>query len=161
MRNVMFAAMALACAGAPAHAQTADRPPAVNAIVPNFYYDNLVPVRDLYVRQLGLKPVYDDGWVVILEFGPGRQLALVDGKKGFFKPVAEKGTMLSVETDELDAWYARAMRATGARWLKGREVTAVPPGLTEHKDIHEFRLVDPGGYVVEFYRWKPEFRPKR
>jgi hypothetical protein len=27
--------------------------------------------------------------------------------------------------------------------------------------IEEFRVLDPGGYIIEFYRWKPEFRPSR
>lgn len=135
-------------------------PLSVNAIVPNFYYTDLAAARAWYVNELGLKPIYDDGWVVILEFGPGMQLALVDGERGFLKPVQDKGTMLSIETDDIDGWYARAQRAKGARWLKGREIVVAAPGLNEHKDIYEFRLVDPGGYIVEFYRWKPEFRPQ-
>jgi len=156
MRLWVFTAMAAASIATPLFAEPVPPPAAplaVNAIVPNFYYDDLGPAREWYLRALGLRPTYDDGWVVILEFGPGMQLALVDGKRGFLKPVADKGTMLSIETDDLDGWYARAARAPGTRWLKGREVTSTPPGLTEQKDITQFRLVDPGGYIVEFYRW--------
>ena len=147
-------AMALALAASPTLAEPA-APPPVNAVVTNFYYADLAAARKWYVDGLGLKPIYDDGWVVILEFGPGMQLALVDGAKGAMRPVAEKGTMLSVETDSLDDWHERLAAIPGVTWYKGQS------GVTEHKDIHEVRALDPGGYLVEFYRWKDAYRPKR
>lgn len=129
--------------------------PPVNAVVANFYYADLAPARRWYVDGLGLKPIYDDGWVIIVEFGPGMQLALVDGTKGVMRPVKDKGTMLSIETDSLDEWYRLLAAIPGVAWYEGKST------ITGHKDIEEVRVLDPGGYLVEFYRWKEGYRPKR
>lgn len=32
-------------------------------------------------------------------------------------------------------------------------------GIMEHEQIEEFRILDPEGYIIEFFRWKPEDRP--
>jgi catechol 2,3-dioxygenase-like lactoylglutathione lyase family enzyme len=79
--------------------------PAVTALVPNFYYHDLEAAREWYVGKLGFQPVSDWGWGVIVEVGPGMQIALVYGARGTLRPVDEKGTMLVIETEELEAWY--------------------------------------------------------
>ena len=67
--------------------------------------------------------------------------------------------MLSVETDALEAWYARLVGARGTRWYQRDRGSKAAPSISQHKDIEEFRVVDPGGYIIEFYRWKPAYRP--
>lgn len=142
--------------------QTSTGNPPVNALIPNFYYEDLPAARKWYVEKLGLKPLYDAGWVVIVELGKGMQIALVDGAKGELRAVQEKGTMLSIETDALSEWYDRVRQIEGIEWYRSKkaESAAQPGHITEHEDIREFRIVDPGGYLIEFYQWKPAFRPK-
>lgn len=133
--------------------------PPVNAIVANFYYDDLQAARNWYVGKIGFKPLYDDGWVVIIGISKGMQLALVDGHKGLMHAVKDKGTMLSIETDALEAWYSRIAAVEGIHWVKPKDGQPIGK-ISEHKDIQEFRVLDPGGYLIEFYRWKAAYRPR-
>lgn len=151
-------AMLLATPAASPAAPAADLP-AVNAIVPNFYYKDLAAARAWYIDKIGFKALYDDGWVVILAIGDGMQLALVDGTKGLMRPVEEKGTMLSIETDALEEWHKRIGAIDGIHWVKPDGDKPIGQ-INDHKDIEEFRVLDPGGYLIEFYRWKPEYRPR-
>ncbi len=156
--GILLAAAALLVVPAALPAAPPGALPAVNAIVPNFYYKDLAAARRWYVGQVGFKPLYDDGWVVILAIGDGMQLALVDGSKGLMRPVEDKGMMLSIETDALEDWHRRFSAIDGVRWVKPEG--GGPLGrINDHKDIQEFRVLDPGGYLIEFYRWKPEYRP--
>jgi len=136
--------------------------PSVSALVPNFYYADLDAARDWYVDKVGFHPLVDLGWVVIVEIGPGMQLALVDGERGSLQPVAEKGALLVIETEELEAWYQRLSGIDGIEWFQYQTDTKryrLKHGIMEHREIEEFRVLDPGGYIIEFYRWKPEYRP--
>jgi len=78
--------------------QTVRKPPPVTALVANFYYQDLPAARKWYVDEMGFPVIYNDGWVVIVELGPGMQIALVDGAKGALKAIKDKGAMLAVET---------------------------------------------------------------
>jgi catechol 2,3-dioxygenase-like lactoylglutathione lyase family enzyme len=136
--------------------------PSVTALVPNFYYHDLATAREWYVDKLGFTPIYEGGWVVIVEVAPGMQIALVDGERGTLKPVEDKGALLVIETDELEEWYRYVSRLEGIEWYQyGNESGRyrLKHGIMEHEEIEEFRIVDPGGYIIEFYRWKPAYRP--
>ena len=152
---VMLLVAPVAARAAPAAADL----PAVNAIVPNFYYKDLAAARAWYIDKIGFKSLYDDGWVVIVAIGNGMQLALVDGNKGLMRAVDEKGTMLSIETDALEAWHKRIGAIDGIRWVKPDGDKPIGQ-INDHKDIQEFRVLDTGGYLIEFYRWKPEYRTR-
>ena len=150
----------------PASAQEASsggQLPPVNALVPNFYYDDLAAAREWYVERLGFPVVIDIGWVVIVEIAPGRQLALVDGEKGTLSPSEEKDALLVIETDALEEWYDYVSAIEGIEWyqygLDFREGVMLKHGIMDHEQIQEFRIIDPGGYIIEFFRWKEGFKP--
>ena len=54
--------------------------------------------------------------------------------------------MLSIVTNEVDAWYD-FLRTTDVKILSEiSDGTAVP--------VRAFLVEDPGGYTVEFFRWR-------
>ena len=147
-------------AAAPAASRTL---PQVNALVPNFYYDDVEAAKDWYTNKLGFRTVVDLGWVAIVEVAPGMQIALVDGERGTLNAVEEKGALLVIETDALEQWYEHVSSIEGIEWYQYDHDTTrsrIKHGLMEHREIEEFRVVDPGGYIIEFFRWKPEYKPK-
>ena len=153
----------LACA--PGSAAAEDRQlPAVTAIAPNFYYEDLEAAREWYVNKIGFEPVFVSDWLVMVEVAPGMEIALVDGEQGSLRPVEEKGAMLTIETEELEQWFRHVSSLEGIRWFEYNAADATPQpvrGIRDHETIEEFRVLDPGGYIIEFYRWKPEHRPVR
>jgi catechol 2,3-dioxygenase-like lactoylglutathione lyase family enzyme len=163
--TVVFACLAIiggACAAAQGSTPTSKLPP-VNALVTNFYYENLPAAREWYVEKLGFRLLYDADWVIIVEVARGMQIALVDGDKGEMRAVQEKGTMLSIETDALEEWHTRVSKIEGINWYQSKKAGGdrrPARQIREHEDIREFRILDPGGYLIEFYQWKPGFRPK-
>ena len=159
--RVVVCCLVVALAG-PAIAQTRQLPP-VNALVPNFYYDDVDAAKDWYADKLGLRTMIDLGWVAIVEIQPGMQIALVDGERGTLEAVEDKGALLVIETDALEEWHAHVSAVEGIEWYQYDDDprrTRLPSGIMEHPEIHEFRVVDPGGYIIEFFRWKPEFKPR-
>lgn len=159
--RVAVCCLAVTLAG-PAIAQTRQLPP-VNALVPNFYYDDVDAAKEWYVDKLGLRMMIDLGWVAIVEIQPGMQIAVVDGKRGTLDAVEDKGALLVIETDALEDWHAHLSAVEGIEWYQYDDDprrTRLPNGIMEHPEIHEFRVVDPGGYIIEFFRWKPEFKPR-
>jgi catechol 2,3-dioxygenase-like lactoylglutathione lyase family enzyme len=146
-------------------AKEEQRLPPVTAIAPNFYYHDLQKAKEWYVDKLGFRPVFVDDWLVMVEVAPGMEVALVDGVSGSLKPVEEKGAMLTVETEALEEWFQHVSRIEGIEWFQytGDDAATDQPAraIREHETIEEFRILDPGGYIIEFYRWKPEFRPER
>lgn len=120
----------------------------IKGIITFFYYDNVAAAAEFYERAVGLKTAEDFGWCRILELQPRTFLGLMNATSGSQRPVAgtNKGVLLSIETADLDACLARLMR-TGAAPLS----TIVEPGCEGR--TREFKIVDPGGYTVEFFRW--------
>ena len=137
--------------------------PPINALVPNFYYDDVEAAKRWYVDKLGFRMMIDLGWVAIVELQPGMQVALVDGERGTLSAVEDKGALLVIETDALEAWHEHVSAIEGIDWYAYPDDprrTRLPGGIMEHPEIHEFRVLDPGGYIIEFFRWKPEFKPR-
>ncbi len=126
--------------------------PPIKAGVPFFYYHNLEEAAAWYEHKLGLKKHADEGWVVIFELNPSSHIGLVNASGGSLLPTKEKGALLSIETDDLEAWYQKLQSTEGINMIHGIEVGG--QGLVE-----EFRMHDPGGYIVEFFRWRVD--PKR
>lgn len=153
MCGVVLAWFACTTMAAPANR----KPPPVTAVVTNFYYQDLAAARKWYTQDLGFPVIYDDGWVVIVEAGPGMQIALVDAAKGALKAVKDKGAMLAIETKHLEDWYDYVRAIPGIEWYpyNGEDPQHFQHGIRQHGDYAEFRVLDPGGYIVEFYRWTP------
>ena len=52
--------------------------------------------------------------------------------------------MVSLVTDEVDAWYDR---------LRGRDDVVFLKHIGDGGGIRSFMLEDPGGYTIEFFQW--------
>ena len=158
VRNVLLFGCCLlmslfACAAAAR--QPARTPPPVKALVANFYYNDLPAAKRWYVEEVGFPVIYDDGWVVIVEVGKGMQIALVDASRGALRAVKDKGAMLAIETDALEDWYSYVSGIHDIKWYpyNGEDPHNFKHGIRKHGDYEEFRVLDPGGYIIEFYRW--------
>ena len=114
--------------------------------VPFFYYQDLAVAADWYEHTLGLRKVADEGWVAIIEITPTSFIGLVNATDGTLRPAAEKGAVLSIETPDLEAWHEKLTATPGSNITQNIEIGA-------KGKIEEFRMQDPGGYVVEFFRW--------
>ncbi len=121
--------------------------PSVAAGVTFFYYDDLDEAADWYENKLGLNNLTDEGWVVIFELTDSSHLGLVNASGGSLKPTENKGAMLSIETGEREAWYEKLKDVDGINMIHGIEGS-------EDGWIEEFRMTDPGGYIIEFFRWR-------
>jgi predicted enzyme related to lactoylglutathione lyase len=121
--------------------------PAVSAIT-FFYYDDLPRAAAFYRDVLGLKVAMVREWCVICELAGGARVGLVDGLSGSQRPIpaGNKGAILSLEVDDLEACLERCV----ALGLLPSDADLVPgcSGLTR-----EFKIRDPGGYTIEFFRW--------
>ncbi|MDJ0939553.1 MAG: VOC family protein [Woeseiaceae bacterium] len=130
---------------------TAERP-AINATITFFYYKDLETAASFYRDLVGLNATTDTDWVKIFEVTPGSSIGLVQEGKGFLKAAADKPAMLSLVTDDVDAWYQRIIDADVPVL---RELP--PAGSPADKDrapIRGFIVEDPGGYAVEFFAWQ-------
>jgi len=121
--------------------------PSIAAGVPFFYYNDLNAAANWYENKLGLKKVTEEEWVVIFELTDTAYIGLVNASGGSLKPTADKGVLLSIETAELEAWYEKLKDIEGINMIHGIEEGA--DGM-----IDEFRMTDPGGYIIEFFRWR-------
>ena len=111
-----------------------------------FLLHRLSAAANWYENKLGLKRVTNEDWVVIFELTPSSFLGLVNATGGSLRPTENKAALLSIETAELEAWYEK---------LKGVEGINMIHGIKDGADgmIQEFRMTDPGGYIIEFFRW--------
>jgi len=138
---------ALTMPTADGQARAEARHPAIAAGVPFFYYQDLAGAADWYERKLGLERTTDKDWVIIFRLTPTSYIGLVNATDGTLHPTAEKGAMLSIESPALEAWYQRLSATKGVEMVSGIETGA--KGM-----IDKFVVRDPGGYLVEFFRWK-------
>lgn len=126
--------------------------PSIASGVSFFYYNDLNAATSWYENKLGLKKVTNEEWVVIFELTDSAQLGLVNATGGSLRPTENKGVVLSIETEELEAWYEKLKDVEGINMIHGIETSS--QGM-----IEEFRMTDPGGYIVEFFRWRAD-RPE-
>ena len=140
--GLIFNAMVLTSTFASDHTN-----PSIAGGIPFFYYKDLQAAADWYKNKLGLKPLTEESWVVIFELTPTSFLGLVNASGGTLRPTANKGAMLSIETAELEAWWEKLKDVEGIDMIHGIEDGA--EGM-----IEEFRINDPEGYIIEFFRWR-------
>jgi predicted enzyme related to lactoylglutathione lyase len=118
------------------------------SVITFFYYDQLPVAAEFYRTVIGLPLVMSDAWCAVFALNGGAQLGLVDAVTGSQRPVAgiNKGTILSLEVDDVSQCLER-LKALGVA-APGAELVAGAGGRTQ-----EFKVLDPGGYTVEFFRW--------
>jgi Glyoxalase/Bleomycin resistance protein/Dioxygenase superfamily len=112
-----------------------------------FYYKDLTAVTPFYERTLGLTKTFDEDWVKIYQLTPNSSIGLVqEGETSFHRAQADNAVMLSIVTDDVDAWYQRLKQVDGIVFLQ--EIYN-----NENVPIRAFLVKDPGGYTVEFFQW--------
>lgn len=98
---------------------------------------------EFYADVLGLKCIRDEGdariFATVANAAIGICSAFAD------RVVEPRGCMISIVTDDVDAWY---QRITG----KGISVDR-PPHRLEQFGIYTFFVNDPNGYVIEFQQF--------
>ncbi len=121
--------------------------PSIANTVPFFYYNNLDEAADWYEKKLGFNKVTVEDWVVIFEITDTSYIGLVNATGGSLQPTEEKGALLSIETAELESWYEKLNAVDGINMIHGIE-------KNDNGLIEEIRMTDPGGSIVEFFRWR-------
>lgn len=124
--------------------------PAVNSQVTFFYYEDLTAPEAFYGDLLGFEKTFDKGWVKFFRITANSCVGLVSSKEGHHKASEAKAVMLSIETPELEAWFARVSERDAA--------VEVPLNLDQptNRLVTTFLLRDPGGYSVEFFRFNAD-----
>ncbi len=107
------------------------------------YCEDLAATCRFYQETLGLRQVMDQGAARIFQAASGAFIGVCRAVEG---RVAEpRGSMISLVTDEVDAWHAR-LTAAGVK-TRGR------PRTLEAFGIYCFFAEDPNGYVIEFQQF--------
>lgn len=116
-----------------------------------FYYDDLDDAARFYGEQLGLERSFDAGWVIFFRTGPASSVGIVQrGTGAWHDPQPRNAVMLSLVTDDVDAWYRRVSGMDDLQLLKQ---------LGDGGGIRSFLVEDPGGYTVEFFQWLEPSNP--
>jgi len=119
--------------------------PSLTSQTTMFYYKDLERADHFYGTVLGLEKTLDWDWVKFYKTGPASTVGLVtEGDGGWHKVQASNAVMLSLVTDEVDAWYDQVKDREGAVFLKD---------IADGGPIRSFLMEDPGGYTLEFFQW--------
>lgn len=131
---------------------TAGRPASMEETVTFFYYEDLAAQVPFYEDLLGLEKTMDEDWVKIYRITPTSSVGLVLQGRGFHAVSADKPAMLSIVTDDVDAWYRRLVDADV------RVRSELPPPAAGQESgkapVRGFVVEDPGGYTIEFFSWR-------
>ncbi len=107
------------------------------------YCEDLAATCPFYQKTLGLRQVMNQGTARIFLAAPGAFIGVCRAFEG--RAVEPEGSMISLVTDEVDAWYER-LTAAGVK-TRGR------PRTLEAFNIYCFFAEDPNGYVIEFQQF--------
>lgn len=121
------------------------RAPSIDSQTIMFYYEDLAAPASFYGTALGLEQTLDWSWVKMFRTSPDSTVGLVlEGEGAYHKAQPQNAVMLSLVTDEVDAWYRRLKARNDVKFLKE---------IQDGGGIRSFLLEDPGGYTVEFFQW--------
>ena len=122
--------------------------PPLSSTVTMFYYEDNGPAAHFYGEVLGLEKALDWDWIKFYKTGPASSVGLVtEGDGGWHKVQESNAVMLSLVTEDVDAWYERVTMHDDLLILKD---------IGDGGPIRSFLLEDPGGYTVEFFEWLTE-----
>ncbi|MDZ4728502.1 MAG: VOC family protein [Xanthomonadales bacterium] len=123
----------------------------IEGTVTFFYYDDIQAAAPFYGELLQLPLTMDTEWVKIYQITATSSVGLVLQGRGFHEVAADKPAMLSMVTDDVDAWYERLKSANTVI------LTELPPANAVKSEgsapVRGFVAQDPGGYTIEFFSW--------
>lgn len=134
----------------PAVSGTAGPTLGIRATVTSFYYKDLGAAQDFYQQELGFELVTDQGIARIYQTSPSGYFRLVGPTGGLHIPTDDigqkKGVMLSLYTDNVDAWFDFIVDQD--------EVVMRTPEMVDIEHLREFSFIDTGQYAVELNFFK-------
>ena len=145
MNRVVILALAATLAACAADGGRMMNAPSIASSTTMFYYDDIGPASHFYGEVLGLEKTLDWEWVRFFSTGPASSVGVVTVGDGAWHQVQDRNSvMLSLVTDDVDAWYERLVDRDDVTFLKD---------IRDGGGIRSFLLEDPGGYTVEFFQW--------
>jgi len=127
--------------------------PAIEGHVVFLYYKDIDSAARFYEDTVGLKKTFDQGWVKFYQITQYSFVGLVDSARGYHKapaPGTSVPVMLSMQTSDLEGWYQR-LKAKHADFIKELELNR---DSGKPSPVNSILVKDPGGYTVEWFRWK-------
>jgi len=124
--------------------------PQVSQQITWVYARDLEGTCRFYGEVLGLDMTLDEGKARIYRASDSAYIGICEAFGG--RVVEPKGGMITLVTDDVDAWFARLEHA-GAT-LKGA------PERHEAFNIYAFLAEDPNGYLIEFQQFLDPNWPK-
>jgi catechol 2,3-dioxygenase-like lactoylglutathione lyase family enzyme len=122
----------------------------IKATITSFYYQDLESVERLFEHALGFPMVNRKNGARTYHTSTTGYFRVVEGTDGLHKPSKDlsqrKGVMLSLYTDNVDAWFDIV--------TKQEYITMRTPKMIDIENIREFSFNDPGDYAVEFNYFK-------
>ena len=116
---------------------------AINGQISWVYTQDLDSTACFYAELLGLKCCRDEGAARIFATGDNAWIGVC---QAFADRVVEpKGGMISIVSDDVDAWYQRLVDI-------GVSIDQ-PPHRLEQFGIYTFWVKDPNGYLIEFQQF--------
>jgi predicted enzyme related to lactoylglutathione lyase len=123
----------------------------VQSQVTFLYYDDLATATEFYERVLGLEMVEDQGWAKIFRTAGTAFVGLVDGKRGFRKPLADSAVLLTLAVNDTQVWYDHLIKHNVKILREPKESPEI--------QVRCFFIEDPGGYAIEIEQFlKPELQ---
>lgn len=126
--------------------------PGIDGTITFFYYEDLEAAERFYKDLLQLPITMNEDWIRIFKITSSSSVGLVKHGRGFHEVSDDKPAMLSMVTNDVDAWYARLQ---AANVLMRSEL---PPPDEENEPgtapVRGFIAEDPGGYTIEFFSWE-------
>ena len=128
-----------------------DAPPlTVKATITSFYYRGLKTTRKFYEKALGFEIAVEQDETRTYHTSPSGYFRLVDDVHGLHKSSEDisqrKGVMLSLYTDNVDAWFDAI--------VDHKDITMRTPNMVDIENLREFSFNDPGDYAIEFNYFK-------
>ena len=118
--------------------------PEINAQISWVYTHDPDATCRFYRDGLGLECVRDEGGAWIYATAAGARIGVCQAFED--RVVEPRGGMISLVTDDVDAWYA---------CLIERDIeVAEPPRRLERFGIRTFFVSDPNGYIIELQQFE-------
>ena len=105
------------------------------------YYDDLDAASVFYGDVMGFELVEDQRWAKIYRVSDSAFVGIVAGDRGFRKAQEYNAVLLTLVSDDVNAWYEHLEKAGVTLLSEIQEKMDV--------DIRCFFFEDPGGYALE------------